>query len=278
MQPLTGGVSADVYRLQLSDAGDSQTSHPRSLVLRIHGASHSGHPAALEFALLQALQDAQFPVPEVLMVNEGKADSTAPYLLMSFMPGSSRIAPATIGARIRTMARTLDAIHRSTTTGLPRLPERLEPFPEAFDYWPQGADWQPLRGQLEACQIPAYSEPALLLHGDFWPENLLWQGSEISAVLDWEDAALGDPLADVAAAGVELRYLFGKSAMTQFKTAYAEHRAIDPVRLAAWQIYCAAAAQRFMGGWGLPAARVAHMRREALASISEASEALLQRS
>jgi aminoglycoside phosphotransferase (APT) family kinase protein len=41
----------------------------------------------------------------------------------------------------------------------------------------------------------------VLLHGDFWPGNALWRDGALVAILDWEDAAIGDPLADVANAG-----------------------------------------------------------------------------
>jgi aminoglycoside phosphotransferase (APT) family kinase protein len=114
-----------------------------------------------------------------------------------------------------------------------------------------------------------------LLHGDFWPENLLWQQGAVAAVVDWEDAALGDPLSDVAASRVELRYKFGKGSMRRFTEAYAKHHKVDRARLALWQVYVAAAAQRYMGGWGLDPALEAHMRAEALVSIREAGDELM---
>ena len=113
------------------------------------------------------------------------------------------------------------------------------------------------------------------MHGDFWPENLLWQNGAVAAILDWEDAAVGDPLSDVACCRVELRYKFGKASMQRFTQAYARHREVNRERLALWQVYVAAAAQRFMGEWGLAPALEARMRREALASIREAGAALM---
>lgn len=35
-------------------------------------------------------------------------------------------------------------------------------------------------------------------HGDFGPQNVLFVGSEVSGVLDFEDARIADPLLDVA--------------------------------------------------------------------------------
>ena len=60
-------------------------------------------------------------------------------------------------------------------TGLPALPDRLEPLPEVFDYWPEGEEWQPLKRFLQQHDWPSFSGAHSLLHGDFWPENLLWK-------------------------------------------------------------------------------------------------------
>ena len=47
-------------------------------------------------------------------------------------------------------------------------------------------------------RIPAQG-PARVVHGDFGPHNCLFSGAgEVTAVLDWEIATLGDPLADMA--------------------------------------------------------------------------------
>ena len=40
--------------------------------------------------------------------------------------------------------------------------------------------------------------PARFQHTDYWSGNILWQGDEISAVVDWEEAGYGDPAGDVA--------------------------------------------------------------------------------
>ncbi|HBK12730.1 MAG TPA: hypothetical protein DDZ32_07810, partial [Gammaproteobacteria bacterium] len=60
----------------------------------------------------------------------------------------------------------------------------------------------------------------------------------------------------------------------RFVSAYAELNFVDPFRLALWQVYVAAAAQHFMGQWGLEPARESHMRSEALAAIEAAAKVL----
>jgi aminoglycoside phosphotransferase (APT) family kinase protein len=268
---LAGGVSADVHRLDLTLADGGTT----SVVVRAHGPSHSGHAAELEYQLLRALHRDGVPVPEPLLVDVSGRVLTNPFLVMAFIEGTSAVPAGGAAQYIDEMAHVLTKIHASPTADLPPLPTRNDPLPEVLSYLPEGPDWEVLRAHLRSLADTEYVETPKLLHGDFWPENLLWRNGAVAAILDWEDAALGDPLSDVAGCRVELRYKFGKASMQRFTQAYARHRIVDYERLALWQVYVAAAAQQFMGQWGLPPALEAHMRTEALASIREAGAALM---
>ena len=265
---LTGGVSADVVRVDFTDTDGAR----RSLVLRIHGASHSGHDAVFEFDLLKALHDAGVRVPEPLFVDDTCRQYPHPYLAMAFVEGSTALENA--DDQIADIAQMLFAIHQTPTDTLPSLPLRIDPLPEVFEFLPDEAEWGPLRHQLSTLGDTAYEGDLALLHGDFWPENLIWRGGEIQAVLDWEDAALGDPLSDVACTCLELRYVLGTDGADRFRQAYATLADIDPKRLALWQIYVAAAAQKYMGDWRLDPPREAHMRATALQSIRDAARVL----
>lgn len=270
---LRGGVSADVHRLDLKLADGSRT----RLVLRAHGASHSGHPAETEFQLLRALHQGGVPVPEPLLVDASGSLLSDPFLVMAFVEGSSAVPGGQEGRYLDVMAGVLAQIHALPTGELTMLPLRNDPLPDVLDFLPEGREWASLRTHLQSLADTAYTQSPMLLHGDFWPENLLWRDGELAAILDWEDAALGDPLSDIACARVELRYRFGVAGMQRFTEAYEGHRAVDHERLALWQVYVAAAAQRFMGEWGLAADLEAHMRTEALASIREAAAVLMGR-
>ena len=268
---LEGGVSADVYRIDFRVAGKDIA----PVVLRCHGDSHGGHAAQLEYELLKALYEAGLPVPQPLLVDDSCGVLSDPFLVIGFMAGSAKFPAAELPARVPRLAQALAQIHNARPCNLPTLPQRLDPLPELFEFMPEGEEWQDLIAYLRTLEKTSYTGPQCLLHGDYWPENILWQDGDISAVLDWEDAALGDPLSDVAAARVELRYLHGSDVMEQFSNAYAEYAPVDTNRLALWQIYVAAAAHCYMGHWGLAPEREAHMRREALASMREAAAQLM---
>ncbi|MDH4387033.1 MAG: phosphotransferase [Caulobacter sp.] len=271
VEPLKGGVSANVYRLDLTRADGAR----RSIVLREKGKS--GLVTALEFSLLTALHEAGLPTPLPIALDDGLRDATSPFILMSFVEGGSQIPGDHVDPRLLTMAQTLAAVHALPTGDLPKLPLRLDPLSEVLDFLPVGGEWAPLRSHCAALGSSPYQGVPVLLHGDFWPQNLIWNGNRVAAILDWEDAALGDPLSDLACAILELRYLYDDAQVDRFQAAYGLRTEIDPHRLALWQVHVASAAQQYMGDWGLEPAREAHMRQTALRQIREAAEALLSR-
>lgn len=75
---------------------------------------------------------------------------------------------------------------------------------------------------IPSCNLPA------LVHGDFWPGNLLWNNGELVAVIDWESAGISDPLLDLAITRLDLLWLFGNDAMEQFINIY---RSMSPIDL-----------------------------------------------
>lgn len=268
---LTGGVSADVYRLDLTFADGSE----RPIVLRIHGATHGGHPLELEYPLLAALHTAGVPVPEVLAMDASRSVLEHPYLLMEFIEGTTKVPPEEADQRIDMMADALTAIHATPSGNLPALPDRRDvPLDDLVSYLPAGAEWDDLRAAVAKIKSSPFEGPSLLCHGDYWPANVMWRDGRIVAILDWEDCALGDPLSDVACACLELSYLYGERGAARFKHAYQQRSVLDEKRFALWQLYVAAAAQHFMGAWRLEKAREDHMRSTALASMRAASAIL----
>ena len=268
---LTGGVSADVFKLVIE-----HKSGVDGVVLRIHGDTHSGHPALLEYDLLNSLLTAGVSVAAPIAVDVSQEDIPAAYLLLAYIEGVTAIADDFAPIAIKQMAHTLFNLHDSQLEGLPQLPLRLEPLPELFDYLPEGPEWQPVKESLDKIQSEFTGTPRLL-HGDFWPENIMWRAERIVAILDWEDAAIGDPLADVAGCFLELRYVYGLDGSELFLNEYIRLSGwIDLRRLSLWKIYVTAAAQKYMGRWGLPVEKEVHMRATALTTLREAGEFLQQ--
>lgn len=194
--------------------------------------------------------------------------------MLRYIDGSTDIPASAVEKHIRVMAKELVAIHGSRTDSLPALPSRLDPRPELLDFLLPEAEWQRLRDHVARMEFSAFSGEPVLLHGDYWPKNLIWQDEKLVGIIDWEDAALGDPLSDVACACLELSYLCGDWGYRVFLDAYRENKPVDPMRFALWQAYIAAAGNRSMANWGLDPELERSMRQVATASIRNAASAL----
>lgn len=272
---LKGGVSANVHALELEGTDGLR----RTVVVRHHGGAEwkdrPGHVAAMEYGLLQAAHRNELPVPEPLLLDTSGNLFPEPFLVMEFVDGSTDVPAGELDACLEIMATTLVRLHEVPTEGLPELPSRIDPLPELFDYLPELDEWRSLRQHLEGCTDSAYQGRPVLLHGDFWPGNLVWREGRLIAILDWEDAALGDPAADVAGCRLELLWKHGPAAVERFTRSYARERPLDVRRLALWEVYVASAAALFMGAWGLEPEREAEMRSQAHAFVREAGSRLL---
>ena len=70
---------------------------------------------------------------------------------------------------------------------------------------------------------PPLRLPAMLLHHDFHPGNVLWQRGTVTGVVDWQGACTGPAAADVAHCRVNLLG-FGTDAVLRF-TAFRQQAA-----------------------------------------------------
>jgi aminoglycoside phosphotransferase (APT) family kinase protein len=123
------------------------------------------------------------------------------------------------------------------------LTEQRQRYAQAFRVRPAHLDDTlgegPIRDVLEAVwPLPSHNPP-VLLHGDFWPGNLLWHNDQLVGILDWEDATIGDPLEDLANSRLEILWASGRDAMQQFTDAYQSLNPIHLVNLPYWDL-CAA--------------------------------------
>lgn len=224
--PLVGGVSAEVTALEF----ETRDGQRRKVVVRRYGEGDlSVRPrvAFEESSLLTLLQAVGLPVPAPLLCDETGKVLPSPFIVTSFVE-SDGVTPATADM-MKVMAAFLAKLHHLT--------------------FPSGAlSFLPMR------PLPPGAAPRapVLLHGDFWTGNVLWRQGELAAVLDWEDAVLGDPQADVAGARLELLWALGADAMELFTAAYRQASG-DPLRdLPAFDAAEADRVGSWVAGWGLP--------------------------
>jgi aminoglycoside phosphotransferase (APT) family kinase protein len=91
----------------------------------------------------------------------------------------------------------------------------------------------------------------VLVHGDYWPGNLLWSRGRLVGVVDWEQPRLGEPTKDVATSRGDLAVLFGQPAADEFIDRYTAAGG-QPVRdLRFWELLISSWAVPEMPAWAV---------------------------
>jgi aminoglycoside phosphotransferase (APT) family kinase protein len=215
IQLIAGGRSNLTYRLALSGPAGS-----RSLVLRRPPLGHvlpTAHDMGREYRVLSALAGTRVPVAQPVAFCDDAEIIGAPFYLMDYVPGSVIRTRQDAAVLTESQARDLSegladmlaAIHGVDVeaVGLSGLGRGTGYLRRQLDRWQRQWELSVTRevpGYAElvarlADRLPAEGETTLV-HGDFRLDNVLVTVDpqpRITAVVDWEMATLGDPLADL---------------------------------------------------------------------------------
>jgi aminoglycoside phosphotransferase (APT) family kinase protein len=241
---LAGGISAGMVLLKVENSDELV----RQFVMRVPGETalrQNPDGAQHEYRLLEMLSSQGLPVPQPLALDDSKHILPYTYFILEYIPGQLDFAPSDLPRSVQQMAAALVKIHSIQPHGLqldflPALEGRLSAEigirPAKINHSLQE---DRVRTALESAWPNLRRNPAALLHGDYWPGNILWRADKLVGVIDWEDACLGDPLADLAIARLDLLWIYGLEAMTEFTRDYQSNTNIDFSQLPFWDLYAA---------------------------------------
>jgi aminoglycoside phosphotransferase (APT) family kinase protein len=244
------------------------------LVVRRHGKldlARSPRSAANEFALLQVLDAAGVAVPRPRHLDRSGAFFAAPCVVLDYVEGQTEFAPLDLDDYLAQIAAQLARIHALDGGGALRFLPRTEAGAIAVD---PAAVTGAVAAAVHRMRPPVQVNPSVLLHGDFWPGNILWRDRRLVAVIDWEDASIGDPLSDLGGSRLEILWAFGIDAMRRFTERYRAITAVDLANLPYWDLSAALAAAGELHAWGLDAP-AEHAMREKLALFIDGAFAQL---
>jgi aminoglycoside phosphotransferase (APT) family kinase protein len=205
VEPIPEGHSGFTYFVHIDDGPG-----PRRYVLRLPppGARITGTADVVrQGRIMAALHAAGLPAPGIpLLINDPVVDGR-PFVLMEAVDGD-RIEKAGLeqrpldiaGSAVQVLKR-LHALPLDQTGIGDEAPVTLQA--EMLRWlWLIERSPQELTtragdlGSLLAGRVPREREPTLV-HGDYHYGNMLFRGSEVVAVLDWEIAQIGQPLLDL---------------------------------------------------------------------------------
>jgi aminoglycoside phosphotransferase (APT) family kinase protein len=205
-----GGQSNPTYRI--SDGA-------RTLVLRRKPFGQllpSAHAVEREYRLIAALHPTGFPVPEPLALCEDSSVIGAPFYVMGLVAGRT-FWDGTLPELAREQRRPVYEAMIDTLADLHRLEPAalgLADFGAPGNYFErQVRRWTKQYRAAQTEPVPAMErlidwlprtlppqDRVSIIHGDYRIDNLIFapDGGAVAAVVDWELATLGDPLADFA--------------------------------------------------------------------------------
>lgn len=226
VRPLRGGLSSSVHVVHIATPGGSR----EAVVVRRYGAywlTRDPIAAEREFRLLEVLSRLGQPVPRPLCLDTALENNVfgAPTVVMTRLPGRAWLSPADVSDYLDQMARALVSLHALPVDEMGFLNDQQVNTDRAL-----GAENTPNGDELqeavwsEAQRLWPLARAAphrhALVHGDYWPGNLLWQRHRLVGIVDWEQPRLGDPTKDVATARGDISVLFGLAAADEFAQRY----------------------------------------------------------
>ena len=167
----------------------------------------------------------RLPLPVSAPVRVGRPNDSYPWpwLIGHWFPGAI-IASTPLAdpvASARRLGAFTSALHQLAPDDAPVNPWRGTPLSDRHDRTLDAISAlessdvgdEARRVWADAVSAPEWDGPALWLHGDLHPANILVNSGEISAIIDWGDITSGDPSSDLFGAWM----LFEGDARTAFR-------------------------------------------------------------
>ena len=212
-----------------------------SSVVRVSTAPHHEEQTLREHLNLSAIQSLGLPLrtPAVRSAPVVRVGFSA--FVTSFIPGEINLKMTWHQVR-EPVAEILHSLREATVPELHTLrPVRQwcggDQWPSIIEKLTSALDETVARAARRVVADVLTAEPdhgSTLVHGDFGLHNLLWGGQALPAVIDWDNASVGDPAIDVA----PLIGMFGADAVgeiadTELLERALRHRASLPLQVAA---------------------------------------------
>jgi aminoglycoside phosphotransferase (APT) family kinase protein len=147
--------------------------------------------AAREVLVLERLADTPVPAPELVASDPDGAACDVPALLLTRLPGAVYQGRPPVGPLVTTLAE----IHAVDPGGIP--PYRRYHEPDRLRMPPWASDRTVWEDAIALAHEPPPALPERFIHRDFHPGNTLWDGAELTGVVDWTTGSRGPGAVDL---------------------------------------------------------------------------------
>ncbi|HSB95973.1 MAG TPA: phosphotransferase family protein [Spongiibacteraceae bacterium] len=211
VEQFAGGQSNPTYKLRAASGTYVLRSKPLGVLLK------SAHAVDREFRVVKALADSEVPVATAYHLCSDDSVIGSMFYVMSFAAGRNfwdaalpELTREQRPAIYDTINNTLAALHNIDiqAVGLGDFGKPGNYFERQIGRWQQqyrAAETETIPSMEELmawlpANLPADDGRVSLIHGDFRIDNMIFdpQQPRVIALLDWELATLGHPLADLA--------------------------------------------------------------------------------
>ncbi len=165
-------------------------------------------------AALQLAAEHGLPAPRLIAADlDGGAAGTLA-VLMTVLPGSTKIPRVASTTRLRALGAAAGALQRVALAPRPGLELRTRALYDMdFAGWRKSAGTSPLlaRAEERITSLPVPGGEPVLVHGDLWQGNTVWNGDTCSGLIDWDAAGAGSAGIDLGTLRSDVALYFGSS-------------------------------------------------------------------
>ena len=218
VEPVGGGRTDTIWSVR---SGETDPLILRYVEIEAWGETGRQHIVS-EARGCRLMSGSPLPVPRLIATDPDGQETGAYVNLTSWLPGQARLGPLS-GQAIDELARVAVVIHQTPVAA----DERPQPYafwtpPDlAVPAWSSRPDLWQRAIDLFAAGPP--ETPHGLVHRDFHPGNILWQGDRITGVIDWAETSWGPADLDVVHSCTNFAMLHDFASARAFLAAYRGH-------------------------------------------------------